>query len=51
MRIWDTVIWDTLTKASIPNSRTTAAMVTVAVMYPSDTDMPKSPRREPMAIR
>jgi len=41
MFIWETVIWDTLTRASTPTSRATAAMVTVAVRYPADTDMPK----------
>jgi len=39
--IWETVIWDMLTRASTPPSRATAAMVTVAVSYPADTDMPK----------
>jgi hypothetical protein len=41
MLIWETVIWDMLTKASTPTSRATAAMVTLAVRYPADTDMPK----------
>jgi hypothetical protein len=41
MLIWETVIWDMLTRASTPTSRATAAMVTVASRYPADTDMPK----------
>ena len=62
MLIWETVIWDILTKASSPTSRATAAMVTVAARYPADTDMPEvtpptaadnpidvgSPRRSPI---
>jgi hypothetical protein len=34
MLIWETVIWDMLTKAFTPTSRRTAAMVTVASRYP-----------------
>jgi hypothetical protein len=41
MLISETVIWDMLTRASIPSSRATAAIVTVASRYPGDTDMPK----------
>ena len=41
MLIWETVIWDMLTRALTPTSRATAAMVTVASKYPADTDMPK----------
>jgi hypothetical protein len=41
MLIWETVNWDMLTRASTPTSRATVAMVTVAVRYPADTDMPK----------
>src|SRR5262245_60164934 len=41
MLIWETVIWDMLTRASTPTSRATAAMITVASRYPADTDMPK----------
>src|SRR5438477_3531880 len=37
MLIWETVIWDMLTRASTPSSRATAAMVTVASRYPADT--------------
>ena len=39
--ICETVIWDMLTRAFTPTSRTTAAMVTAASKYPADTDMPK----------
>jgi hypothetical protein len=41
MLIWETVIWDMLTRASTPTSRATAGMVTLAVRYPGETDMPK----------
>jgi len=41
MLIWETFIWDMLTRASTPTSRATAALVTVAVRYPADTDLPK----------
>jgi hypothetical protein len=41
MLIWETVIGDMLTSASTPSSQATAAMITVAVRYPADRDMPK----------
>jgi hypothetical protein len=41
MLIWETVIWDMLTRALTPTWRATAAMVTVASRYAGETDMPK----------
>src|SRR5580704_17399721 len=41
MLIWDTVIWDMLTRASTPTWQATAAMVTLASRYPGETDMPE----------
>ena len=41
MLIWETVIWDMLTRASTLTSRATAAIVTRASRYPGETDMPK----------
>ena len=51
MLIWETVIWDMLTRASTPTSRATAVMVTVAVMCSADMNMPKSTRRQPQTTR
>jgi hypothetical protein len=51
MLIWETVIWDMLTRASTSTSRATAAMVTVIVSYPADTDMPKKICRQPLTTR
>jgi hypothetical protein len=51
MLIWETVIWDMLTRAVTPASRATAAMVTLASRYPTDTDMPKYIRRQPRTTR
>jgi hypothetical protein len=51
MLIWETVILAILTRASTPTSRATAAMVTVAVRYPADTDMPKYTHRQPLTTR
>src|SRR5437016_9807156 len=39
--VGDGHLGDMLTRASTPTSRATAAMVTVAVRYPGETDMPK----------
>jgi hypothetical protein len=41
MLIWETLIWDMLTRASTSASRATAAMVALASRYPSETDLPK----------
>src|SRR6266852_1275886 len=43
MLIWETVIWDMLTRASTPTSRATAAMVTVASRPPPRRQRPASP--------
>jgi hypothetical protein len=43
MLIWETVIWDMLTRAFTPTSRATAAIVTVASRYPADTDAEVDP--------